>query len=283
METQLQDVKVAVVGGGNMGKAIIHRLLHSGIFFKEQIKVSARTQKTLNLIQQNFNLEVTNDNRSCIQGRDIIILTVKPQDFYTVAFELKGYITEHQTLLSVIPGVFINLISKAMEVNKVVRVMPTISAAHGTSVSVWTCNPYLNENDKSVIKRILQLLGVELFVEDENLVDYSATICGCGVGYFLYFLDLLITNGMKLGFSESEATYLAKGAIEGTVSLIRHGKHSMKTMLQEVATSGGLTEAAIKVFDERQLPDLIRIAIDSAVTKASKFATDMEQNLRSST
>ena len=255
-----------------MAAAIVRGLLDSKAIGPSQIIVSGRNQASLNSFKEKFNVTITHDNSESISRSDIVALAVKPQDFSQVVPMLRSNIKQNQIVLSVMAGISIETVQKATSAQKVVRVMPTIAVSHRKGVLVWANSPSLTDDELRKITWLLSLLGKEIHLEDDRNLDVSATISGCGIAYFYFIVDVLIQNGIRLGFSQGTSEMLAKQTFIGTASLLEENGKSIEHRIKEVASKGGMTEQALEVLTRKGLGSIFSEAISAASRKAVELS-----------
>ena len=103
-----------------------------------------------------------------IKNSDLIILCIKPQNFKIVANEIYGKITNDQTIVSIMAGININTISKAISTMKIIRIMPNTPAQIGKGISAWNSTLQVSKESKLAVKEILGVLGDEIEFKEEK-------------------------------------------------------------------------------------------------------------------
>src|SRR5438034_1073000 len=97
----LNNKKIAVIGAGHMGRALIGGMLRGKLAEPKQITATRRDEEARNELKRHFNINATPDNRKAIAGADIIIIAVKPPMAKAVLTELAPRIKKNQLLISV--------------------------------------------------------------------------------------------------------------------------------------------------------------------------------------
>ena len=116
-------MKIGFIGGGNMAEAMLSAILSRSLASADEIVVSdIDANKRLNL-QQKYQVHITGDNYQAIQGRDIIVLAIKPQVLAEVCAGLKGRFQPGQLLISILAGKSINTLSTGLGHRCMVRSM----------------------------------------------------------------------------------------------------------------------------------------------------------------
>ena len=83
---------LAVIGVGNMAKAIIGGMVKNKIYQPEDIIASRRNENALQQLKEEYGILVTTDNKKVMEEADVVFLAVKPQMFSGVISEIKDMI-----------------------------------------------------------------------------------------------------------------------------------------------------------------------------------------------
>ncbi|MDI9312290.1 MAG: pyrroline-5-carboxylate reductase [Limnohabitans sp.] len=261
-------MKIAIVGYGNLGKTFAGSFIKSRFIKKEDIFVYTRTlpkiQDCFSIPLDNFSTEIFPTN----QEIDIVILSVKPQEFSKVADFLRDKLNPQALILSVMAGVSIEKINHLLGVKKVVRSMPNLSTQIGQGMTVFSASEATDRKDLFIIQNLLNTTGKSVYVEDESMLNPATAVSGSGPAYVFYFMNAMIKVAEELGFSNSEAELLVNQTFLGAVNLQASLGLSNEELIQKVASKGGTTEQALKVFNEMDLNAIINKAIQKANERA---------------
>jgi len=66
------------IGGGNMADALLSGFLEKRAFLKQNICISDTSHNRLEMMQEKYGTQVTDDNRELTKQLQIIMLAVKP-------------------------------------------------------------------------------------------------------------------------------------------------------------------------------------------------------------
>ena len=163
-------MKIAVIGAGNMGMAFSNAFVRKGILNANDILlVEPRIEAHSSLIEQGFSW-LSKSIDSQIENCDIIILSVKPQDFKNMAVDLKKYLNGKQVILSIMAGISISGISETLNQVKIVRSMPNTPAKLGVGITGYFAQN-LNTNELHIIKKLLESTGSAVELDKESLLN----------------------------------------------------------------------------------------------------------------
>ena len=267
-------MKVLIIGFGNMGRTYARGFLSSRYISPGDLyimdKVSQHTEAaSINVPEDHIHYSPGD----YISAADIIILAVKPQDFPTVAEGIKPFVRGHQMVLSVMAGVRVSTITSSTGADKVVRCMPNLPAQVGMGMTVFTATPHMDMKELFIIQNLINTTGKSMHVEDESLIDAATAVSGSGPAYVFFFMQSMIQAAMRMGFKDSEAELLVQQTFLGAVNLQSKGENTCAEWISRVASRGGTTEAALKVFDSLHTKDAIHDALYAALHRAKELGS----------
>jgi len=151
-------MKVAVIGGGTMGGALVKNILRARLAAKGDIVVSDVSLERRELARKRYGVAVTDDNVSAVKGADAVILAIKPQEMGGVMDQLSGNLAS-QLVISIAAGITLEAISRRLECGAVVRAMPNTPAQVGRGMTVWTSAGDISTEKHDMARLILASLG----------------------------------------------------------------------------------------------------------------------------
>jgi len=128
-------MKIAFIGGGNMGEAMLSAILDKGLSPPQAISVSDRDKTRRQHLEQKYGVAVMSDNRQAITRGDVVVLAIKPQNLVEVMDELRGQLNSAQLVLSIIAGARVNTLCLGLSHGSVVRAMPNTPAQIGEGIT----------------------------------------------------------------------------------------------------------------------------------------------------
>src|SRR5689334_13277925 len=121
--------KVAILGGGRIGEALLSGLLTSGWREPSEVVVTARREEQLAELRERHGAEVTADNKAAVDGAGLVVVAVKPQDIDALLDEIGPHLTTAQTVVTVAAAIPTAHIEKRIADDvPVVRAMPNSPA-----------------------------------------------------------------------------------------------------------------------------------------------------------
>ena len=129
--------KIAFVGAGVMGEAMIKGLLHQKIVQPASITAADPRAEHLELLRERYGICTTTDNADAARGANALVLSVKPQVMAKVLPELRGQVDGVSLIVSIVAGVQIKSIADSLLNVRIVRSMPNTPGQIGKGVTVW--------------------------------------------------------------------------------------------------------------------------------------------------
>jgi pyrroline-5-carboxylate reductase len=266
-------MKITFIGGGNMAEAILSAVLRQKLAAPQDITVSdIDSQKRTNL-KDKYKVNVTDNNLQAIQGKDVIVLAVKPQILAEVAPGLKGRLNSNQLVISILAGKSIRTLSDVLSHSCIVRSMPNTPAQIGEGMTVWTATPQVTTPQKQSASKILGVMGKEIFVDDERYLDMATAVSGSGPAYVFLFIESMVSATVKLGWSPENALNLVMQTLIGSVDLLQKSGKTPQELRHMVTSPGGTTAEAIAAFEKGGFNDLVEKAVFAAWEKAKKLGS----------
>jgi pyrroline-5-carboxylate reductase len=264
-------VKIAFIGGGNMGEAMLSAILEKGLSAPEAISVSDIKESRRQYMGQKYGVAVTESNRLAVEKGDIVVLAMKPQDLAGVMAELNGQLKSSQLVLSIIAGARISTMCQGLNHSRVVRVMPNTPAQIGQGMSVWTATPEVTEPQKREVGSLLGAMGKEIYVDDEQYIDMATAVSGSGPAYVFLFIESLVDAAVHIGLPRDMAQVLALQTVLGSALFLQASGKTPGELRRMVTSPGGTTAEAIAKFEEGRYSELVMQAVSAAFNKARKL------------
>jgi pyrroline-5-carboxylate reductase len=264
----LRDLRIAVIGPGAMGEAIIGGLLRKELVAAEQILVSHPREERRRELQAAYGLQTTADNVAAAEWGRVVILAVKPQQLKRVLPPLRGTLRGDDLALSVVAGATIGGFAEALGHPAVVRSMPNTPAIIGEGMTVWTAAPEVSDAQRAWAATILGALGRELFVDTETYLDMSTAINGTGPAYFFLMMEAMVDAGVHLGLSRRIAEELVQQTMLGSVRYAQQSGMHPAQLRNAVTSPGGTSAAAISELERGGMRTVLADAIWAAYRRS---------------
>ena len=260
----LNNERIAVIGCGVMGEAMVKGLLHERLVRPDQIVASHPREERCREIGDRYGVLATLDNRAAANGATIVVVAVKPQFFDEVATELRGAVSADALVVTIVAGIRTAHVVEVLGVPQVVRVMPNTPGQIGRGISVWTATAPVREEGRRRVRALLTALGVEQPVHHENEIDMATALSGTGPAYVFLFMEALIDAGVHLGFSRRLASKLVYETVRGSVEFAASNTLHPAELRNQVTSPGGTSAEAQAQLERGRMRTVLSDAVWAA-------------------
>jgi pyrroline-5-carboxylate reductase len=266
-------MNLTFIGGGNMASAIIGGLINGGAdtrAFRVVDPLPAQQDKLVGLFPGIGIFGET--SAGAVDGADIVVLAVKPQQMRVAAQALASYVPDVAVVMSIAAGVRMADIGRWLGgFPRLVRAMPNTPALIGEGISGAFALPEAGARGRKLAQRVLEGVGEVLWVGNEEMLDAITGVSGSGPAYVFYFLEGLEQAARELGFSKADARMLAYATFTGTVKLGAGSELEPGILRAQVTSKGGTTERAIGVLEAGCVKEHFVAAVKAATARAREM------------
>ena len=268
----VDERRIAVLGTGRIGEALISGLLSSGWRRPEDIVASSRRAERLVELAERYGIATTMDNVEAAAGAALVVVSVKPQDIEGLLGQIGPAISAEQTVLSVAAATPTATIEQHLAAGvPVVRAMPNTPSTVHEGIAGLCAGAHADDAHVTLAEEALAHLGSVVRVPERHM-DAVTAVSGSGPAYFALLAEAMIEAGLLLGLSREISTQLVIQTMFGTAKQLRdEGLHPVE--LREMVTSpGGTTIAAIRELESAGVRAAFLNAIQAAMTRARELA-----------
>jgi pyrroline-5-carboxylate reductase len=275
------NIRAAFVGGGNMGGALVRGLIARGLP-AQNIAVGEAVQARRIALADELGVLVTADNREAVQGADVVVLAVKPQDMAGTVQSLAESLAGHKPLLlSIAAGIRVaDIAAWSGGQVAVVRAMPNRPALNSAGATAMYAPAGLNAAQRSLAEQVLGAVGTTVWVTGEDALDVVTALSGSGPAYFFLLAELMTDAAVNLGLERDSALELALQTLYGSGRMARDSDGDLARLRAEVTSKGGTTEAALRSFDAANLRGIVAAALTAATERSREMARTFGENSR---
>lgn len=264
-------MEIGFIGLGNMARAIIGGMLEKGIVSAQDICGSAKTQKTLEAVQNEFGINAVASNVAVASQCRTLVLAVKPQFLEGVIREIKDAVQPDTLIISIAAGKTLSWLEETFDRKvKLVRCMPNTPALVGEGCTGVCVNAAVSQEETDYSLRLMESFGKASLVE-ERLMDAVGAVSGSSPAYVFLFLEAMADAGVAAGMPRAQAYEFAAQAVYGSARLmLETGKHpgELKDM---VCSPGGTTIEGVRVLEEAGFRGAVMDALLATVEKSRKL------------
>ena len=264
--------KIAVIGFGNIAKAIITPLFDKKLLNPKDIYCLVNTKKSLENIRKNYKYDI-NIFQANSKGSEIIwdckvkLLSVKPQQLKNI-IELEK--NKNNLLVSILAGVSLEKLIKKFPNHKCVRVVTNIPITIGKGLTGISWGDEITDDQKQFIKRLFENSS-KIYEFPEDLLDIFLSVTSSGPAIIALIIEALSDGGLSGGLQKKLSEELVTEMILGTVSLIKETNLTTAELKNMVTSPGGTTISALRVLENRSLRSALIEAVVSASNRSKEF------------
>jgi len=259
---------IGIIGGGNMGEALIKGIGRS------KVLVSERDSKREDYLRDKYHVTFAPPLDAAYQA-NVIILAVHPQDMDIVLDDIKKGMdgrSDELLLISIAAGLTTTFFEEYLGGNiRVVRAMPNMPALINEGITGICKGKHATTVDLNTAQEILDTIG-ETIVVNESMIDAVTAVSGSGPAYVFLFVEQWINAAMKLGFNEFQAKQLVYKTLLGSAHLLEKSPFDAAELRAKVTSKGGTTQAAMDVFFKGKFDQLMKDALTAAKKRAKELA-----------
>lgn len=261
-------MKIAIIGGGNLGTAIAEGLLKSKFCKPADITITKRNIATLKQLADK-GVNVTANNNEAVKKSELVLLAVKPFQVSDVIAALRKDLHTKHVLVSVITGVSLtDLATMAKKKIPVFRAMPNTAIAIQESM---TCISHANATapQTAFVKGLFETVGKVVMIEDK-LMDAATVLGACGTAYAMRYIRANIQGGIEIGFSSTTAALIAAQTVKGAAELLLQKGSHPEQEIDKVTTPKGCTIAGLNEMEHQGFSSSLIKGIATSYHKIAK-------------
>ncbi len=263
--------RLAVLGAGNMGGALVAGLLSAKVLKPAHITVTDLDGARLAALKKKFGVRTEKSNRAAAQNAGVVVLCVKPQQMAGVLDDLAGTVGPKTLVISVAAGVRAERIEKVLGKIPVIRVMPNTPALLRAGALVFSLGRHAKPRHEAVAKKILSALG-RVWIVPETQMDAVTALSGSGPAYVFYLAECLAAAGVSLGLAPAMAESLARQTVYGAGRMLAETAETAGELRRRVTSPGGTTEAALNVLAGLDLMGTFKKALTAASHRSKELS-----------
>jgi pyrroline-5-carboxylate reductase len=264
--------ELAIIGGGNMGAALLGGMLAADTADPSEVVVVEASATRRSVLSEQFpEVAVAAEPVSCQSA----VIAVKPQ--YVTEVVAAAVAEGARRVLSIAAGVTTATIAAAADAAgptgepvSVLRAMPNTPALVGEGVSALTAAPGTPPADLDWAERVLSGVGLVIRV-DEPQLDAVTGLTGSGPAYLFLVAEALIDAGVLAGLPRAMAEPMVTQLFVGSAALLadRGDPAALRAM---VTSPGGTTAAGLRALEEHAVRSAFLEAVHAATARSRELA-----------
>lgn len=266
----LSGKRIAIIGVGNMGLALMRGMIDSGAVTPDRITVHNRREARTAKIVEEYGVNGADSNAACVEGADLVLVAVKPQIFGKVLHEIRDTVGD-AVVLSVAAGITCDRIEVELGGKpRVVRAMPNTPSVIKEGAAAVCAGAYATEHDLEQAIAVLETIS-KVLVVDEIHMDAVTGLSGSGPAYVMLIIEAFSDAGVRVGLSREIAQALAVQTLRGSARLLQETNEHPGRLRDQVTSPGGTAIAGLHALEEGGLRTTIMNAVEAATKRAKEL------------
>jgi pyrroline-5-carboxylate reductase len=293
--------RIAIIGGGSMGEALLAGLLRSGHQVKDLV-VAERMPARARFLADTYSVQIA-PVVDAAEHAAYVVVAVKPADVEAVVTEIAAAAARaesqstEQVFVTIAAGIGTGFFeSKLPAGSPVVRGMPNAPALVGAGVTALAPGRFVSDDQLKAVAGLFDAVGAVITVAEDQLNAVTA-VSGSGPAYFLLVVEALVDAAVDAGLSRAVATDLAAQTMGGSAAMLLEridegrqrvaqangagaspaGPDTTAAQLRALITSpGGTTAAGLRELERGGLRAAVANAVDAARARAEQLGITSE-------
>lgn len=266
--------RLAVIGCGTMGEAIVGGLLRAGLLGVREVVATARRQDAAEVLAERHGIVTTLDNLAACGAADTVLLTLKPQRIAKVIHQpgireaLAG-----KLVISIAAGVTLTQLASWLPQSAVIRAMPNTPCLIGEGMTVLARGPGVGDREVAAASRLFETVGRCIEVEDK-LMDAVTSLGGSGPAFVYVMIEAMADGGVMMGLPRPVALQIAAQVFQGAARMVLQTSRHPAALKDQVTTPAGCTIAGILTMEDGRIRSVLARTIQEATRVAGELGKD---------
>jgi pyrroline-5-carboxylate reductase len=266
----MKKFKIAILGGGNIGTSLAKGLIVSKQYNYNEILITEKREPRI-MHLKNLGFTVTENNQEAVRLAEIIVMSVKPQQFARLAEEIKNDVTARHIIISTITGITHKDIESILGKIPMLRIMPNIALEICESM---TCISFRNTDSGQEEKMlsVFDKMGKTMIIPEEMMG--AATVVGaCGIAFALRFMRAMSQGGIEIGFDSEMSQFITAQTVKGAARLIIETSNHPEREIDKVTTPQGITISGLNEMEHQGLSSAVIRGLVTSYNKLENLAS----------
>lgn len=265
-------MNIGFLGAGKMAEAILTSILDSEMLSPWEITACDKSEERRGLMEQLYQVVVTDDPPRAVEECKILILAVKPQDLDDLLKSVKPKLTKDHLIISIVAGKTLKVIKKSAGAKpRFIRIMPNLALMAREGMCVFCTDRKATDEDKSIVMKIFGSAGAVIPLPEKHF-DAVTALSGSGPAYFAYFMRAMMAAGISLGLPADAARLMAEQTMVGTGIYLQQTGRDPDEFIQAVCSPKGTTEAGMKVLNRSSVASAVERTLRATAKRSAELA-----------
>jgi pyrroline-5-carboxylate reductase len=264
-----EDERLAIVGCGTMGEAILAGLLRVGQLRQEDVVVTARRAEQARRLHERHGVTALTDNRSACTQATTVLVALKPQRMAEVLDD-DGMreVLAGKLLISIAAGIRVPTLQRWLPGTAIVRAMPNTPCLIGEGMTVLAPADTVTDEQRAFARGIFESVGRCLELEDKHM-DAVTSLNGSGPAFAYVMLEALADGGVMMGLPRAVALEIAAQVLQGSARMVLDTGFHPAALKDQVTTPAGSTIAGLLIMEDGRIRSVLARTIQEATRVAA--------------
>jgi pyrroline-5-carboxylate reductase len=265
---ECKTMKLAFVGVGKMGEAILEGVLNSRLLDATEVGVIGGSSGKAGEVSAKYGVKLI--ERGDLSKAERVLVCVQPKVFPTVC----EWVSKADAgFISIMAGVNLERLSRNLNSKRVVRAMPNLAATiHKSATAVVAHEDANASGDLEFAQALFASVG-DVYDIPEPLFNTFTGMVGSGPAYAAIFAEALADGGVRMGLNRKLAIELAGKLLISTGELLLRRVHP-GILKDEVASPGGTTIAGIAEIERYTFRSSLIEAVRAATLRGAELGEE---------
>ena len=260
-------MKIAIIGSGNIGSALVTGLLREGSIAADNITLTDVSLKTLAPFTDK-GIRTKQNNVDAVRNANVVVLCVKPYLVCDVIEEILPSLEEDVLLVSLAAGVSFWQLSKVANQRPIFWAIPNTAMAVCQSMTCIAASEDTNTTQHDTVLKLFSRVGRAILI-DESLMNVATVIASCGTAFAMRYIRAVMTAGVEIGLRPNVAKELIAQTMLGAAVLVTESGNHPEMEIDKVTTPNGITIKGLNEMEHAGFSSAVMHGIVAAYEKLS--------------
>ncbi|MFP4163832.1 MAG: pyrroline-5-carboxylate reductase [Chitinispirillaceae bacterium] len=266
-------MRIAVLGTGNMGRALIRGLSKA---YGDKVRISAydKSPDALKSLGEDVEVIAPQSWKEAQFIPDVVIVSVKPADMGTVLETISPVAREFSFLtVSVAAGIPLSFLkAKLGPSTRLCRVMPNTPALVGEGMSAYALTENCSDQDRQRVEYIFNACGSVIQVP-ETQINAVTGLSGSGPAFVYSFIEALAEGGVSAGLPYKTALKAAVQTVTGAARMVQSTQEHPSVLKSKVMSPGGTTARGLLALEKHAFRHAVQQAVIDAANRSAQLGS----------
>ncbi|MBN1599719.1 MAG: pyrroline-5-carboxylate reductase [Bacteroidales bacterium] len=263
---------ITIVGGGNLGSAIAKGILAIKEISADKLIICEKRKLRIDYLKEAGFKNVDSNIKNSVKDADLVIVSVKPQQFTKVLEEIKPNLKKNQILISTVTGASLAQIASIIKVHPTVRIMPNTAIEIKESMTCMCFNNTSGEQEE-LIFNLFNKMGKSIVLQ-EDLLDAVTVLGACGIAFALRFIRAATQGGIEIGFGSELSQLIVSQTVKGAAHLLLENNSHPESEIDKVTTPQGITISGLNEMEHQGFSSSVIKGLITSFNKLSAIETN---------